>query len=400
MAQLSSRRRAELDGLQQSLSEYRNHIKRLETNFIDKLSIAENTIHRVRSSVIELEILVSGILSTYCTNNIKERARIEYIFKSLLGEFESYEARVGKLQKTTDKLEEAHSVLGESLLASTNTERTHLSSMKNEAKQLIDEYRGALARIKEQNTTIQSMIDERGKTILDSVKEHVESSKHTLAETENTWDKQRSRDSFSRKDDHIRSRSPSIQSPVHRFEKYAEINSFIEDLNKKKEENMSRLMNIENRISVMRSSFTKNEGELKASDLEREQKRSPLGSAEKLSSKRVDTFSTSDLGLDSGIKRRSGILRKNFDREYSNYRSELSKREHLVTPVHSGKKNSETKISFLLTENTGSGKKRSTKDPKDRKFAEGEIRQLDHEIQILSNLIDSAMLQQKYQSKQ
>lgn len=70
----------EHENLRQSLSEYKTHIKSIENNYINRITIAENTISKIRSSFIQLEILVSGVLKLYCTEAIKERQRIDYIF--------------------------------------------------------------------------------------------------------------------------------------------------------------------------------------------------------------------------------------------------------------------------------------------------------------------------------
>jgi hypothetical protein len=295
-----------------------------------------------------------------------------------------------------------NSVLPESLAASTISERTVMSSMKNEAKQLINEYKEAVAKIKEQNSTIQSMIEERGKMILDSVKEHIEHAKKSVVEPDLSMNKRNTGSNFYNKEDTLRTISPtSVRSPDSRFGKYAEINNFLDDLNRKKEENMNRLLNIENRISIMRNSYRKDE-DLKASDLNKDLRKSMASSTEGLNTiRRVDTNPTLDLATDSGVKRKAGILRKNY--EYSNYRSELSRREHNHS-VHimtsDRKRDSDIKTSFFVTGSTGSGKKPKSKVPKARQIVEGEVRQLDHEIEILSNLINSAMLQQKYQAGQ
>jgi len=183
-----------------------------------------------------------------------------------------------------------------------------------------------------------------------------------------------------------------------RHAKYAELDRYIDNLNKKKDENLKKLTTIENRLHTIRKTMPdEDSGALKTSDLSRDDERPPVFRSAKRGAYARENNPNIILSSKTQRSARKVIDEENEDNlNYLNYiqRVEDKKPPKRINVIDENK---------TLHTRTGSRYKspfhaRDKKSKNDSHALEDEITELNKEISTIKSLLDSAMLQRKYQS--
>lgn len=354
---------------QDNSNPYQAQLKQLEKDYIEKFTVAQNIFHRVKHYTSELEILISGVIKVYCGSGFSEKSRIDFLLKNIQNELHDFEERItiSEVIEQYDlypedlkpKVSPRH-IFNDSMLSSTRSDTNTMLAIKNEVKDLISDYKDAVDKLKAENRTIQALVaDNKNHRDLDDNKENIS---FNITRSPNYLKREKSLDE---------SEIENKEEEGKKVSKYAELSRFINDLNKKKEDNMRKLATIETRLATIRKNTTDEEkGALKASDLSREEDRPAVIRSSK--KQVVEPGSVS--------KARTHEDKK----DYLNYMkevTEMSKRKRL------GRQKEPLSVN------------RSKKSVNESSVLEDEIEQLNKEIDTIKDLLDSAIIQKKYQQK-
>ncbi len=357
-----------------------NHLQ-IEKIFTEKITVARNIFHRIKDFTSELEVLVMGIIKIYCSNNFSEKKRVELLLNNIQNEIKDFEKRVQPpsipFEKQVSPKENKLTVptFNDSMASTYNGNNT-MMAIRNDVKGLINEYKEAVNKLKAENAVIHSLVAEKNSL---SPQEKIPTSHHDRRRFQNSPMRNREKDV----DDYEISRLKGDESTG--VAKYAELNHYIDELNQKKEENLHRLATVENRLNTIRRSIPDQDtGMLKTSDLIKDEGKPVLHP----SSRKREILREHNYNLPSPQRVRKG---RDPNSKYSEYVKKIDRKGG----SRSVKKRSER-------ENYYEGEKDYSYEGKSRnesRILEEEIGDLNKEIEVIKNLLDSALLQRKYQSK-
>jgi len=275
--------------------------------------------------------------------------------------------------------------MSDSLLSSTLSDNSTMLAIKNDVKGLINEYKEAVDRLKAENATIHSLVAAK-KRFGHSDEDYI-SNRYDRKKTNASVDYNRSpqriiSDKSINNYDTLGSQLRGEE--MKRLEKYAELDKYIDELNRKKEENLQRLATVENRLHTIRRTIPdEDSGILKTSDLSKEDEKPVYHSSRKKEVLRENNLNVANKAHRS---QRGGETNS----KYIEYLKNIDRRENKNLS-----KPSEREKSYR----SGSKRKVQNENINDSHVLEDEIGELNKEIEMIRNLLDSAMLQRKYQSK-
>ncbi len=388
--------------LQKNLNSFTQdaQIIQIEKDFTEKLTIAQNSLHRIKHYTSELEILVLGVIKVYCGPEFSEKNRIEFLLQNIQNEIRDSEDRVKTRGTFINRLPSEPAIeektfsprrkFNESLLSSTLSDNNTMLAIRNDVKGLINEYREAVDKLKEENKTIHTIMAEK--------KSHTKNGDHL---SPRRYDKkqvsisvhQSLQDSDFKKSYEEEKYRSNKKLHEERHAKYAELDRYIDDLNRKKDENLKRLNTIENRLHTIKKTIPdEDSGALKTSDLSRDDERTPVLRSVKRANPNITAIS-------SKTQRSARKIVDEENEENINYMNYLNRVENRKPPKrmnviddqksHHNRTGSRYKSPFYA---------KDKKLKNDSGALEEEINDLNKEISTIKSLLDSAMLQRKYQS--
>jgi len=382
-------------------------IIQLEKDFTEKLTIAKNIFHRIKHYTSELEILVLGVIKVYCGPEFSEKNRIEFLLQNIQNEIRDFDERVKTRDIAINRLPSEPALeektfsprrkFNESLLSSTLSDNNTMLAIRNDVKGLINEYREAVDKLKEENKTIHTIMAEK-KSHTTKNGDYLSPRRYDKKQVSISVHQSLQDSDFKKSYEQEEKYLSNKKLHEERHAKYAELDRYIDDLNRKKDENLKRLTTIENRLHTIKKTIPdEDSGALKTSDLSRDDERPPvLRSAKRGAYARENNPNITTI---SSKTQRSARKVDEENEENINYMNYLQRVENRKPP----KRMNVIDDHKTHHNRTGSRYKspiysKDKKSKNDSHALEEEINDLNKEISTIKSLLDSAMLQRKYQS--